>query len=155
MVMVSTEGINSPERAVSMGLERRARGETHGEVAQEGFGWCWPWGRWQDFPVWASSTSALGSMRAKVISSSVSFIGMKQRPPCQALTWPPLWAKKLRNVSSGSSSKPPTPHCSKVSLVAGHLWMCPPPQPWPGNEISSTHSSFQFTCNLLPRNNFF
>lgn len=42
MVMVNTEGINSPERAVSVGLERRGRDETHGEVAQEGFNWCWP-----------------------------------------------------------------------------------------------------------------
>ena len=32
------EGMQSPERAVSVGLERRRGGETHGEVAQEGFG---------------------------------------------------------------------------------------------------------------------
>lgn len=38
MVVVSTDEMKSPERAVSVGLERRGGGETQGEVAQEGFG---------------------------------------------------------------------------------------------------------------------
>lgn len=36
--MVNTEGMKSPERAVSVGLKRKGGGETHDEVAQEGFG---------------------------------------------------------------------------------------------------------------------
>lgn len=141
--MVNTKGMKSPERAVSVGQERKCGGETHSEVAQQGFGSCWLWG-WGQNP-WCGWTPLLpwvDGCKSHLFSLLTCLFG---RYGTRASLSGPYLTSVMGNEAGEREfwqliRAPDTP------LQQGESGVWPPlavfrPQPCPSNEASSTHPS--------------